>query len=126
MTREGLIKLTGEDNLFYDSVEKVYRYRMHCPKCKKISGCQCFEDLEEAEHASIYELDYCCTYKCTVMEIVEHGAYDIDRIMSSLEIKKDIKNLTEEDAMSIVDEIGQEIDIDDDYIGGESCQHVKM
>lgn len=126
MTREGLIKLTGEDNLFYDSIEKVYRYRMHCPKCTKISGCQCFEDLEEAEHVSMYELDHCCTYKCTVMEIVEHGAYDIDEIMLLLEIKKDIESLTEEDASEIIDKIEQEIDMDNDYIGGESCKPAKV
>jgi len=125
MTREGLIKLTGEDNLFYDSIEKVYRYRMHCPRCRKISGCQCFEDLEDAEYASIHELDYCDTYKCTLREIIDYGNHDIERIMSSLEIKKNINNLTEKEAENIIDEISQEIDMDDDYIGGESCQYAE-
>lgn len=121
--RNKLIKLTGEDNLFYDSIEKVYRYRMHCPTCGKISGCQCFEDIEDAEHASISELDYCCTCKCTIMEIIKYDVYDINEIMSSLKINKDPKNLTEEDAENIIFEIEQEIDIDDDYIGGESCSY---
>lgn len=123
MTKEGLIKLTGEDNLFYDSIEKVYRYRMHCPACTKLSGCQCFECLEDAERASMLGLDYCDTYKCEVMTIVECGIYDIDRIMSLLEIKNDINSLTEEDAENICDEIIQESDIDYDYMTGESCQY---
>ncbi len=124
--RNKLIKLTGEDNLFYDSIEKVYRYRMHCPTCKKLSGCQCFEDLEDAEYASMNELDYCCSYKCTIMSIIEYGTYDIESIMSSLKIKNDINNLTEEDATNIISDIEQEIDFDYDYIGGESCQYTTL
>ncbi len=122
MTKK-FIKLTGEDNLFYDSIEKVYRYRMHCPICKKLSGCQCFEDLEDAEYASILELDYYCTYKCTVMGVIKHSTYDIDEIISSLEIKNDVNNLTEEEASNIIHEIDQKIDIDSDCIGGESCEY---
>ena len=123
MMREGLIKLTGEDNLFYDSIEKVYRYRMHCPICKKISGCQCFDDLEDAENMSMYELDYCDTYKCTIMELMKYRNNDIDRIIPSLDIKKNINDLTEKDAENIIDEISQEMNMDDDYIGGESCKY---
>lgn len=123
MKREGLIKLTGEDNLFYDSIEKVYRYRMHCPRCKKLSGCQCFEDLEDAEYSSMHELDYCDTYRCTLKELIDYKNYDIDRIMFLLDIKKNINDMTELDAENIIEEISQEIDIDDEYLYGESCQY---
>lgn len=44
--KEGLVRLTGEKDLFYDNVEKLYRYRMHCHYCGKYSGCWCFKDLD--------------------------------------------------------------------------------
>lgn len=39
--RHGLIRITGQPDLFYDSIQKEYRYRLHCPRCGKESGCWC-------------------------------------------------------------------------------------
>lgn len=29
--KEGFVRITGMPDVFYDSIEKLYRYRMHCP-----------------------------------------------------------------------------------------------
>ncbi len=44
--KEGLIKITGEDNLFYDSIKKEYKYRTHCPHCHKPTRCWCYGEDE--------------------------------------------------------------------------------
>jgi len=120
MSREGLIKITGEDNIFYDSIKKVYRYRMHCPICRNVSGCRCFEDLEDVLDASMSDLDFCCTYKCSIIGIKKYKDNEIENIMSAFGITDNIEDLTEEDAKSILCEM--DIDkLDYDYIDGEAC-----
>jgi len=45
--KEGLIRLTDENDIFFDSIEKVYRYRQHCPNCGiKIDNCICYNDID--------------------------------------------------------------------------------
>lgn len=121
--REGLIKLTDEDNIFYDSIEKIYRYRTHCPNCKKVSGCRCFEDLEDVEEASASQLDFCCSSKCSIDKLDPCEEERIKEIMLLLNIEKDIKDLTEDEASLIIGELIDEYDsLDYDYINGETCQ----
>lgn len=44
--KDGLIRLTNEKDIVYDSIGKTYRYRMHCPKCGAIGICKCYyQDL---------------------------------------------------------------------------------
>ncbi len=99
---EGIIKLTNEDNLFYDSVERVYRYRMHCPQCKKPSGCRCFPDLEEAETATMEDCDCACSSKCSVLYAYENNDSQIEEALEELGFKRQIKELTEEEISLII------------------------
>lgn len=99
---EGTIKLTAEDNLFYDSIERVYRYRMHCPQCGKPSGCRCFPDLEEAETATMDACDYACSSKCSVLYAYENNDSQIEEALECLDLKKSIKDLTEEETALII------------------------
>ena len=89
VNKQWLIKLTNEDNLFYDSEEKVYRYRMHCPHCGKVSGCICYNDLETAE-LDVNEVDVCCSAKCCL----EGGEWDeLDEALQAVGLEKDLKQL---------------------------------
>lgn len=99
---EGAIKLTAEDNLFYDSIGKVYRYRMHCPQCKKPSGCRCFPDLEEAETATMEDCDYACSSKCAVIYSYENNDAQIEEALQGLGFRRPIKELTEEETTLII------------------------
>jgi len=88
--REGLIRLTGEKDIFYDSIEKVYRYRMHCPQCGEvIKTCRCYQDLERLESdISDGIADYTCSSKCALL----CGEWDdIDEAMQSLDLSKDLR-----------------------------------
>ena len=69
--REGLIKITDENNLFYDSVERLYKYRMHCPYCGKVSGCRCFDTLEEAEDFIVDGSEFRCSAKHSLMMLID-------------------------------------------------------
>ncbi len=109
VNKQWLIKLTGEDNLFYDSEEKVYRYRNHCPTCGTVSGCQCFKDLETAEEATFEDLDYCCSSKCVLIYNKEEGGVDdIDAIyeaMTTLGIRKGLTELTYQEVLKVIREL---------------------
>lgn len=122
VNKEGLVKLTNEDNIFYDSIKKVYRYRMHCPKCGKISGCRCFEDIEDVEEASASGLDFCCSSKCSIYMLDSYEEERIKELMQELYIEKDIKDLTEEDASLILEDLCNDYDsLDYDHISGDAC-----
>ncbi len=67
--KEGLIRLTDEKDIFYDSIEKVYRYRQHCPQCgTKIDTCMCYNDLELLFSDIDDNIsDYTCSAKCSLL-----------------------------------------------------------
>jgi hypothetical protein len=88
--KEGLIRLTDEKDIFYDSIEKVYRYRMHCPNCGKVAlNCQCYHDLDRLL-GDIDDgiADYTCSAKCALLI----GEWDeLDEAMASAGLSKDLK-----------------------------------
>lgn len=65
------IKISGYDNLFYDSEEKVYRYRMYCSVCGKLSGCRCFQELESAELAEDNDSSSLCSCRCFLISYAD-------------------------------------------------------
>jgi len=98
--KEGLIRLTNEKDIFYDSIEKVYRYRMHCPNCKTvISTCICYNDLDVLL-MDIDEgvADYTCSSKCTVLSwgMSEEVAEAMRELGFEKDLKECIKQLTED------------------------------
>lgn len=80
--KNGLVKITGENNLYYDSTIKQYKFVMHCPLCGKYSGCWCFPDFEsipmwDEECPNTY-----CSDRCFVLDLKE----DLEDIAAELKI----------------------------------------
>lgn len=68
--KDGLIKITGEDHLYYDSITKQYKSTMHCPHCRKYTGCWCYPDYESV---SLWDEEYpnaCCSDRCFVLGLI--------------------------------------------------------
>jgi len=85
--REGFIILTGKKDIFYDSLDRVYRVRMHCPHCTKFSGCRCFDTLEKAEEFIEDGIPFVCSSKCSLMILVDDvGVNDIGDTMKGMGI----------------------------------------
>ena len=74
--KKNLIRITGEKNLFYDSEDKLYRCRMHCPYCGKDSGCRCFDTLEKAEGFVENGTKIICSSKCFLMTFIDDQGID--------------------------------------------------
>lgn len=112
--KEGFIKITGEDNLFYDSIKKEYRYRMHCPYCHKVSGCWCFEELDQVP---MFDEERPQIYCCNVHFVLEaDGAGEI-----ALEMGITIKPTMEEWNASKIVKVLLE-DMDNDWVSGMVCK----
>lgn len=79
-----LIKLTGERDLFYDSKERLYRYRMHCEVCGNVSGCRCFNTLEKAEDFSTDKMDLICSYKCYISYLMNNDKIYVEETMKEM------------------------------------------
>jgi len=107
------IKITDEDNLFYDSVKKEYRYRMHCPYCGKYSGCWCYPELD---NVPMFDEDRPQTY-CTDV----HFVLDTDEaIEAGQEMGITVKPTMEEwNASKIVKVLIEDIDYSE--ITGGAC-----
>lgn len=105
MNKQWLIKINGEDNLYYDSEEREYRLRLFCPYCHKPSDCQCYKRYED------YVCDFiegfperCCSYLCCLAINSENERENI--IMASRKVgisAKQLDKYTEEDAKQIVE-----------------------
>lgn len=80
--KESLIRLTDEKNLFYDSEDKLYRYRMHCLYCGKYSGCRCFNTLEKAEDFIEGCMGFLCSSRCFLDSLIDDQ--DIDDIRDTM------------------------------------------
>lgn len=103
--KEGLIRLTDKKDVFYDSIEKVYRYRQHCPNCGVVlPKCQCYEDLD----LLLMDIDdniadVCCSSKCCLLM----GGFDeLDEAMQELSLERDVNlaltELTDEQRIEAV------------------------
>lgn len=77
-----LVKITDEENLFYDSEERLYRYRMHCPACGETSGCRCFETIEKAYDFMENDYDYLCSSRCFIESAVDD--YELGEAMKEI------------------------------------------
>lgn len=140
--KENLIRLIDEDNLFYDSEDRLYRYRMNCPYCGKYSGCRCFPTLEKAEDFGIDGTPFLCSSRCFLKSLIDdQGIDDIGDTMKEMGVVKwGIKHLSyisyyisvwrlkwyifkyigyisEKDAYEVIDTM----EIDFDSVQGESC-----
>ncbi len=97
--KNGLLRLTDEKDIFYDSIEKIYRYRMHCSNCGiEVQPCRCYNDLDRLlcdidDHLA----DKPCSAKCSLL-LWEDDDY-LDEIMQevglTLDSKKCLSKLTD-------------------------------
>ena len=90
--KNGLIRLTNEKDIFYDSIEKIYRYRMHCPKCGALGICKCYDQDLDGLRDDIDDgiADYTCSSKCALII----GKWDkLAEAMQSVGIYKDASDL---------------------------------
>jgi len=116
--KDGLIKITDTDNLYYDSESKQYKYQMHCPHCGKHSGCWCFPDFDciplfEDEFPNLYCSDRHFVLGCDYSNLAE--------IADMLHIT--IKPTMEEwNASKIVKILMDEIEYMDWDVSGGSCE----
>ena len=89
--KETLIRLTGEKNLFYDSEDRLYRYRMYCPYCGKESGCRCFDTLKKAETFAVDSVPIVCSSKCFLKSLIDdQGIDEIGDTMKEIDIKSTV------------------------------------
>ena len=105
MNKRWLIKI--EDNIFYDSENRLYRYRQHCPNCGVlIPKCQCYEDLDQLLGDIDDDIaDVCCSSKCCLLS----GEWnDIDEAMQEAGFERDINlaltELTDEQRIEAIKE----------------------
>ena len=115
--KEGLIKITGEDNLYYDSITKQYKYAMHCPQCGRYSGCWCYPDFESTPIWDNECPDVYCSDRCFVFALRE----DLAEIASEMGITIHSK-MEEWNASKIVYVFMEDLDIGDVDISGSSCE----
>jgi hypothetical protein len=111
------IKITGEDNLFYDSIRKEYRHRMHCQYCGKPSGCWCYPGIDSVP---LFEDERPNTY-CTDVHFVLDNSSEVREIseLMKLTIKLTMEEWT---ASKIIKSYMEEVDANyGDYYAGQGC-----
>ena len=125
MNKRWLIKINGEDNLYYDSENKEYRLRLFCPTYHKPSECQCYQKYEAYEKDCISELPIrCCSYLCCL--IINSDSETENIIETAQDIGIDIKPIakyTEKEAEQIIEYLVDEgiwDFLDKSY--GEKCE----
>jgi len=90
--KEGLIRLTDEKDIFYDSIERVYRYRQHCPQCNvALPKCMCYNDLDLLLNDIDDGIsDFTCSSKCALII----GEWDeLEEAMLASDVHKDMSDL---------------------------------
>jgi len=119
--KEGLIRLTGEKDIFYDSAGKVYRYRMHCLNCDMVStNCRCYHDLDDL----LSDIDAgLANYTCSSICALLYGHFDeITDAMEECGHSRDntIDSLTEDQALRVLSLLvaGEDFDCP----GGKNCE----
>ncbi len=119
--KKGLIRLTDEKDIFYDSIEKVYRYRMHCPNCAiVISKCRCYKDIDILlDDINDGIADYACSSKCVFLL-----CGDWDELTEAMQTAgiwgKTIEELSEEESKIIMELLLNDYDFDSP--GGNNCE----
>ncbi len=110
MNKEWLIKINGEDNLYYDSESKYYRLRLFCPYCHKYSTCQCYRHYEDYIEDYITEFPVrCCSYLCCLIINSDSETENIIKVVYDIGISvKNFNNYTEEEAKKIVEHLIEE------------------
>lgn len=109
--KQGLIRIQGEENIWYDSDEKVYRYRMHCPNCKVALPCRCYQDLE-ALLGDIDDgiADFTCSAKCALLI----GEWDeLDEAMQEAGLTGDLRKCLSKLTNEQLDDVIRGYDLDD-------------
>ncbi len=116
--KESLIKITGTDNLYYDSETKQYKSRMHCPYCGKPSGCWCYSEFDSIP---MWDEDFPNTYCSDRHFVLGCDYYNLAEIADMLHIT--VKPTMEEwNASKIVKVIMDDIDSMDWDVSGNSCE----
>jgi hypothetical protein len=124
MKKQWLIKINGENDLYYDSEKKIYILRLFCTYCGKPSDCQCYENYEDYEYDRSSQFPVrCCSYLCCLRSSHDEETENIKEAVQSLGMStKSLEEYTEEEAEQIIDYIVDKFmwDIDDDS-AGEQC-----
>lgn len=107
--KAGLVRLTGERDIFYDSIDKIYRYRMHCPGCKKvIPTCRCYGEDTGGLDRLLIDIDdgiadCTCSSKCA---LVINDCCEVAEVMQEAGFEKDLRaclnQLTEEQSLDVL------------------------
>ena len=120
--KEGLIRLTDERDIFYDSIEKVYRYRMHCPNCGiTIKNCMCYHDLDRLlDDIDEGIADYTCSAKCALF-LGEWDELGEAKQAAGFGFHQNIQKISEKGCKRILEILTENADFD--YPGGESCEY---
>lgn len=114
--KEGMIQISGYDNLYYDSNAKQYKSKMFCPYCGKHSGCWCYPDFERVP---LFEEDFPINY-CSDRHFVL-DMENLDEIAGLLKIT--IKPTMEEwNASKIAKAFFEDFDGVCDYSAGGGCE----
>lgn len=105
MNKQWLIKINGEDDLYYDSWNKEYMLRLFCPNCHKPSTCQCYESYDDYVFDSISELPVrCCSYLCCLVINSDSETENIIKVVQNIGLEiKPFSRYTEKEAEQIVD-----------------------
>ena len=124
--QENLIRITGEQDLFYDGENRVYKYRMHCPYCGKPSGCRCFETLGKAEDFMDDNISFMCSSTCSLINFIDDfGEDDVGDTMKEMGIiwrlKWYIFMLTGRISKSDAHEVINNMNLECDLVEGEAC-----
>ena len=117
--KDGLIRLKVNINIFYDSVIKQYRYRMHCPECgtEIQNGCRCYNDLD----ILLMDIDdgiadFTCSAKCC---LARDDWDELGEAMQTAGLNIDYKDLSEEQSQTVLDILTDGADFESP--GGEEC-----
>lgn len=123
MNKQWLIKINGEDNLYYDSENHEYRLRLFCPYCNKPSTCICYNSYEDYGHDYIsgFPVD-CCSYLCCLIINSESETENIIKAIRNIGIDiKPFTKYTEKEAKQIVTYLVDECiwDFSDEFVGAQ-------
>ena len=124
MNKRWLIKINGENNLYYDSERSEYRLRLLCPHCHKPSTCQCYQSYEDYEYDKTSEFpEVPCSYRCCISECSDKWKENITKAAQDILIDiKPLADYTEDEAEQIVNHIVEKCEFDlSDESAGEQC-----